>query len=106
MKPSARQIELFARVLKYAYRENRQFRVRPEWERDVMSHILGLNAMQRQADAIWDAPAIWRTAAAMSLCSIIIVIFSFVTNVGPEYEAARFLLEDPLGAIFAQPFFQ
>lgn len=105
MKPSEEQIELVVKILRYACREKRQFRVNPEWEKKVMSHIFSLNAVERQTNAAWESPAIWRTATAVSIASIIVMIISFVTNVSPEYEAARFLLEDPLGAIFAQPFF-
>jgi hypothetical protein len=105
MKTQNEKVEIIEKALKSAYSKNRQFRVKPEWEREVMYHILGLQATPLQTNAIWDAPAIWRTATAVSISALIMLILTLINNIGPEYEAARLMLEDPLGFTFAQLLF-
>ena len=105
MKPHDEKVEKIERALKSAYRKSRQIRVRPEWEREVMYHILSLDATPLRTYTIWDAPAIWRTATAVSISALIMLFFTFVNNIGPEFEAARLMLEDPLGFTFAQLLF-
>jgi hypothetical protein len=105
MKAQDEKIRTIENALKHAHNKLRQFSVKPEWEREVMSHVLSLNAIPLQTNTIWDAPSIWRTAAAVSVSALIVLACSFITNIGPEYEAARFLIDDPLGVIFAQPLF-
>ena len=107
MKTQDEKIRIVEDALKYAHNKWRQFSVKPQWEREVMSHVFSLDAVPLQTNAIWiwDAPFIWRTAAAVSASALIVLACSFITNISPEYEAARFLIEDPLGFIFAQPLF-
>ena len=105
MKTLDKKVEIIEKELKSSYSKNRQFRVKPEWEREVMRHILGLHATPLRTNAVWDAPAIWRTATAVSISAAIMLIFTVINNIGPEYEAARLMLEDPMGFTFAQLFF-
>ena len=105
MKPHDERVEKIEKALKSAYRKSVQIRVNPEWEREVMYHILGLHATPFRTNTIWDAPAIWRTATAISLSALIMLFFTFINNIGPEYDAARLMLEDPLGFTFAQLLF-
>ena len=102
MKPLDAKVEKIEKTLKSAYSKRGEMRVRPEWEREVMYHILGLQATPLRTKAIWDAPAIWRTTTAVSISALIMLILTFLNNIGPEYEAARLMLEDPLGFTFAQ----
>ncbi len=104
MKPDDERGKAIEKALKAAYRKMPGKRVRPEWERQVMSHVYSLTVPSFQNNT-WDAPAIWRVAAAVSMSALIILAFSLTNNLGPEYEAARLLLEDPLGLTFAQPLF-
>ncbi len=107
MKPNDEKIEKIEMALKAAYRKRGQIPVKPEWERDVMYHILSINPTPLRTNAIWDwnAPVIWRTATAVSISALIMLLFTFINNIGPEYEAARLMLEDPLGFTFAQLLF-
>jgi len=106
MKPQDEKVEKIEKALKLAYRKNHQTRVRPEWESEVMYHILGLPSTQLRTYAIWEGPALWRTATAVSVSALIMLLFTFINNIGPEYEAARLMLEDPMGFTFAQFLFQ
>ncbi|MGD0281568.1 MAG: hypothetical protein ABSB95_04310 [Dissulfurispiraceae bacterium] len=105
MKTQDEKIIIIENALKYAHNKWRLFSVRPEWEREVISHILTLDSVPLQINTLWDTPVIWRTAAAVCISALIFMVCSLITNIGPEYEAARFLLEDPMGFIFAQPLF-
>jgi len=102
MKLHDEKVEKIERALKSAYRKSSEMRVRPEWEREVMSHIFSIHATPLQTNAMWDFPAIWRTATAVSVSALIMLFFTFINNIGPEFEAARLLLEDPMGFTFAQ----
>ena len=106
MKTHDAKVEKIEKTLKSAYNKRSEMRVRPEWERDVMYHILSLHMVPLRTDAIWDAPAIWRTATAVCISALIMLVFTYINNIGPEYEAARLMLEDPLGFTFAQLLFQ
>jgi len=106
MKTQNKKVEIIERELKSSFAQNRHLPVRPEWEREVMRHILGLHAIPLRTNTLWDAPAIWRTATAISLTAAIMLIFTVINNIGPEYEAARLILDDPMGFTFAQLFFQ
>ena len=90
MKPNDEKVERIEKALKSAYRQSRRILVKPEWERKVMYHILGLHATQFQTNAIWEAPAIWRTATAVSIGALIMLFFTFINNIGPEYEGRAF----------------
>lgn len=106
MKWHDEKITLIERALRYAHRNRRSYEVRPEWERNVMSHIRSLRAVPLQsAKTAWESPAVWRTAAAVSICSLIILVSSLISDAGAEYEAARFLIEDPVTFVFTQPLF-
>ena len=91
-------------ALRSAYGKRRDYPVKPEWERRVMSQVLYLDAVPFR-NSIWNSPAIWKTAAAISMSALVILAYSFVVNVGPEYEAARMFLDDPMGIIYTQPLF-
>ncbi len=105
MNPHDEKVEKIEKALKSAYRKSGQVRVRPEWEGEVMRHILSLPAAPLRTYSLWDGPAMWRTATAVSISALIMLFFTFLNNVGPEYEAARLMLQDPLGFTFAQLFF-
>ncbi len=105
MKLHDEKVEKIERALKFAYRKSSQMRVKPEWEREVMYHILSIHATPLPTNATWDFPAIWRTATAVSISALIMLLLTFINNIGPEFEAARLMLEDPLGFTFAQLFF-
>jgi hypothetical protein len=102
MKTQVEKVEIIEKALKSSYSKTPQLQVKPEWEREVMYHILGLNVTPLRTNTIWDAPAIWRTATAVSISAVIMLIFTFLNNIGPEYEAVRLIMEDPLGSTFAQ----
>ncbi len=104
MKPDDESVKAIEKALKAAYRKALSKPVRPEWEKQVMSHVYSLTAPSFQGNP-WDVPAIWRVAAAVCMSALIILAFSLINNLGPEYEAARLLLEDPLGLTFVQPLF-
>jgi|GEM_PF-2088067 hypothetical protein len=107
MKLHDGKVEKIERALKSAYRKSSEIRVKPEWEREVMYHVLSLHAtpLRTNTNTIWDVPAIWRTATAVSISALIMLLFTFINNIGPEFEAARLMLEDPFGFTFAQLFF-
>lgn len=106
MKQHDDKITLIEKAFRYAHRKRRSCAVTPEWERDVMFHILSLRAMPAQtAKTAWEAPAIWRMAAAVSISALIILATSLLSDASAEYEAARFLIDDPVTFIFTQPFF-
>jgi len=105
MNPDDEKINIIEKALKYAFRKGHDYQAMTGWERRVMSHVLSLDVMPMQTGVIWNAPALWRTALAFSISAVIVLAYSFVTGIGPEYEAARFLTEDPMGFIFAQPLF-
>jgi len=105
MKPHDERVEKIEKALKSAYRNSGQIRVKPEWEREVMYHILSLPATPLRTITIWDGPAMWRTATAVSISALILLFFTFINNIGPEFEAARLMLEDPSGFTFAQLLF-
>jgi len=105
MKKHDQKVEKIEKALKFAYRKSNQVRVKPEWEREVMFHILSLHAIPLQINTIWEAPAIWRTATAVSISALIMLFYTVINNIGPEYEAARLMLEDPFGFTFAQLLF-
>ncbi|MBF0557394.1 MAG: hypothetical protein HQL08_01295 [Nitrospirae bacterium] len=106
MKRHDEEITLIERALRYAHRNRRKFEARPEWERNVMSNIRSLRAIPLQsAKTAWEAPAVWRTAAAVSFCALVILVSSLISDAGAEYEAARFLIEDPVTFVFTQPLF-
>lgn len=104
MKTHDEKIGLVEAALRFAYGKRRDHPVKPEWERRVMSHVLYLDAAPLR-DTIWNTPAIWKTAAAISMSALVILAYSFVANIGPEYEAARMFLDDPMGIIYTQPLF-
>lgn len=105
MNTNDEKINIIEKALKYAHRKGYGYKVKAEWERLVMSHVLDLYAIPLQTKMVWDAPVMWRTALAASISALIALAYSLMTNIGPAYEAARFLTEDPLGFIFAQPLF-
>jgi len=104
MKTHDEKVEIIEKVLKLAHYKRQDYPVKPEWERRVMSNVLYLNTTPSR-DNIWDTPNIWRVAAAVSMSALIILVYSFNANIGPEYEAARMFLDDPMGIVFAQPLF-
>jgi len=104
MKTRDEKIGIIEAALKLAYGNKPDYPVKPEWERRVMSHVLYLGTSPFQ-DTVWNTPVIWRTAAAISMSALIILAYSLITNMGPEYEAARMFMDDPMGIIFTQPLF-
>jgi hypothetical protein len=106
MKPHEDKLTLIEKAFRYAHSKRRICAVTPEWEKNVMFHILSLRAIPPQtANSVWETPAIWRMAAAVSLSALIILATSILSDANAEYEAARFLIEDPVTFIFTQPFF-
>ncbi|HKN18930.1 MAG TPA: hypothetical protein VJW95_03965 [Dissulfurispiraceae bacterium] len=105
MKPQDEKVDKIEKALKSAYRKNDRIRVKPEWESELMYHILSLPANPLRTYTLWEAPAVWRTATAVGISALIMLLFTFVNNIGPEYEAARLMLEDPSGFTFAQLLF-
>lgn len=105
MKPYDEKAEKIEMALKSAYRKSDQIHVKPEWEREVMYHILSLPSTPLRTNTIWDGPVMWRTATAVSLSALILLFFTLINNFGPEVEAARLMLEDPSGFTFAQLLF-
>ena len=101
MKPQNEKIDRIEKALKEVYNKRPEYPVSQEWERNVMARIRALDVVPEQNN-IWDAPFIWRTAAAACLSALIILVYSFTNNVSVEFEAARLLLDDPMGASYAQ----
>jgi len=105
MKTHDEKIGIIEAALRFAYSKRRDHpAVKTEWERRVMSHVLNIEAAPFR-DTIWNTPAIWKTAAAVSMGALVILAYSFVANISPEYEAARMFLDDPMGIIYTQPLF-
>src|SRR5271169_5225004 len=104
MKTHDDKIGIIEAALRFAYGKRREHPVKPEWERRVMSHVLYIDATPFR-NSIWNTPAIWRTAAAISMSALVILAYSLVTNIGPEYEAARMVLDDPMGILYTQLLF-
>jgi|SRR5208283_4126896 len=106
MKRSDDKFALIEKAFRHEHGKRQACTVTPEWERNVMSHIFSLHAMSLQnVKTLWDAPVIWRTAVAVSISALIILASTLLSNAGAEYDAARFLLDDPVAFIFTQPFF-
>ncbi|HEX8948980.1 MAG TPA: hypothetical protein VF790_08475 [Dissulfurispiraceae bacterium] len=103
MAPRKEEIREIMEVLKAAYREGQPFRIRPSWKDEVMAHVMRLDTLPSRADSMWVIPSVWRTAVAMGISALIVYLYSFGNHLGPDYEAARLFLEDPLGLVFAQP---
>lgn len=104
MKIHDEKVGTIEKALKSAHRNRQDYPVKPEWERRVMSNVLYLSATPCRGN-IWDTYNIWRVAAAVSMSAVIILACSFAADIGPEYEAARVFLDDPMGIVFAQPLF-
>ena len=103
MKPQDEKIDRIEKALKDAYKKRPEHSVSLEWERKVMSRIRTLDVEPVQ-DNMWDAPFIWRTAAVAYLSALIILGYSFTNNMSFEFEAAHLMLDDPMGATYAQLF--
>ncbi len=104
MKTHDENAEIIEKALKSAYRKQHDYTVKPDWQKRVMSTVLYLDTAPSQNN-IWDTPDIWRVAAAVSMSALIMLACSFTANIGPEYEAAKMFLDDPMGIIFTQPLF-
>ncbi len=104
MKTHDEKVGTIEKVLKLAYLRRQHCPVKSEWEKRVMSHVLYLNTTPFQV-SMWDTPILWKAAAAVSMSALIILAYSFTANIGPEYEAARMFLDDPMGIISTQLLF-
>lgn len=105
MKSRDDKIKLIEQAFQYAHCKRRGHPVTPEWERKVMAHVLDLRAKPLQTvNPVWESPAVWRTAAAVSISALIVLAWSLLSDVSAEYEVARFLIEDPVTFILTQSF--
>ena len=104
MKINEGKTKIIEAAFKFAYGKGRDCPVKPEWERRVMSHIRYLDTTPFHVYA-WNAPALWKAAAAVCMGALIVLAYSLTSNIGPEYDAASMFMDDPMGIIFNQPLF-
>lgn len=102
MKSPDEKIKSVENALKAAYREKSGHDESPAWEKRVMTHVRTLNAAPDRVENVWYTPGMWRAAAVCVMSALIIMAYSLTENIGPDYLAARLLLEEPLDLTYTQ----
>ena len=84
-------------VLKKAYLGNRQERIIPGWQTEVMRKIRGLAAEKAKPKSFWADKLVWRFASAACLLAVILALLAANIGIKPELNWVQLLIGDPPG---------
>lgn len=102
MEKDKAKIQRAEQLLKDAYRVQRELPMSSQWHDKVMAHVRRIIIAPSVPDNVRSVAIVWRFAAAACICALVLLFYSFNTGIGPEYEAVRIFLDDPVGLVIPQ----
>jgi hypothetical protein len=96
MKPDEEKISKIERALFSVHRHRKDERMSARLRTEIMRDLRTATAGKNEAPERISPRAVWKFAATASLVAVLLLFYTFRSDLGAEYEAAAFLGDDYL----------